>query len=203
MKKIKKKLQQAVFVLLMFGFQIKLKPAVKAEMRAHLTKLKGDLRNIRTTVLQQDLWAYGGPEATCLNIFRGKAKTLNLGEWWGMKDEDKGGLNLEGDSDMEKLTSFLEHLQLSDGEVEKLVGQPFYPNSVVGSLCPEDLNEFQNLSLREVRDSFLNCFGESISGVSRPWILLGVAGAVFGLHLEDALLSSANYLHEGSSKVGS
>jgi histone demethylase JARID1 len=42
---------------------------------------------------------------------------------------------------------------------------------------------------------------EQISGISQPWMYVGMRFATFCWHVEDLFLNSVNYNHEGSTKT--
>lgn len=55
--------------------------------------------------------------------------------------------------------------------------------------------------MHQVQGSILTeVLQKDFPGVSVSWLLLASAGSLFALHVEDALLGSLNYLHEGHAK---
>jgi histone demethylase JARID1 len=68
----------------------------------------------------------------------------------------------------------------------------------------EFINHPWNLNnLRHHEGSLLSFFGETqrISGITLPWVYMGMKWSSFCWHFEDLMLYSVNYMHVGGSKV--
>eukprot|EP00742_Colponemidia_sp_Colp-10_P009281 GILJ01010109.1.p1 GENE.GILJ01010109.1~~GILJ01010109.1.p1 ORF type:complete len:646 (+),score=69.01 GILJ01010109.1:131-2068(+) len=56
-------------------------------------------------------------------------------------------------------------------------------------------------SVPYAKESMLRFLGEEVSGVTRPWLYIGMLFSTFCWHNEDHHLYSINYLHEGAPKT--
>ncbi|OMJ20694.1 DNA damage-responsive transcriptional repressor RPH1 [Smittium culicis] len=80
-----------------------------------------------------------------------------------------------------------------------LIEAPMYGADVPGSIFPP-LSDFPHWNIRNL-NSILSRVKVGISGVTQPYLYLGMWKSTFSWHLEDMDLYSINYIHFGASKA--
>jgi len=86
-------------------------------------------------------------------------------------------------------------------------GFPTMPRGrMIEDLDPQDLklHPFNLNNLSQAQDSLFQIITtkiENISGISSPWVYLGMLFASFCCHVEDLYMYSVNYMHKGAPKT--
>ncbi|OMJ07805.1 DNA damage-responsive transcriptional repressor RPH1 [Smittium culicis] len=80
-----------------------------------------------------------------------------------------------------------------------LIEAPMYGADVPGSIFPP-VSDFPHWNIRNL-NSILSRVKVGISGVTQPYLYLGMWKSTFSWHLEDMDLYSINYIHFGASKA--
>ncbi|OLY84041.1 DNA damage-responsive transcriptional repressor RPH1 [Smittium mucronatum] len=104
----------------------------------------------------------------------------------------------DNDHVSEKLLSFYRETERSYWK-NIMIEAPMYGADVPGTIFPP-VDDFPYWNIRNL-DSVLSRVKVGISGVTQPYLYLGMWKSTFSWHLEDMDLYSINYIHFGASKA--